>query len=81
MSHIRRDGSIILLFYILQMVLPTTLKKRHSLKTLSVIPAIRRLKDDQAVGAIKEFARVMLVGYCALYRFIHDPSLMCCILS
>ncbi|XP_069115338.1 uncharacterized protein [Argopecten irradians] len=43
------------------MVLPTTLKKRHSLKTLSLMPAIRRLKDDQAVGAIKEFARIVAV--------------------
>ncbi|XP_069129670.1 uncharacterized protein [Argopecten irradians] len=40
------------------MVMPTTLKKRHSLKGLSLLPAIRKLQDEEAVTSLKGLARV-----------------------
>ena len=37
------------------MVQPITLKKRHSLKGLTLFPVLRKMKDG---GSVKEFARI-----------------------
>ena len=38
-----------------KMVQPITLKKRHSLKGLTLFPVLRKMKDG---GSVKEFARI-----------------------
>lgn len=55
-SQLRLKEELIICFSPVVMVQPGTLKKRHSLKGLFLLPVIRKVKDKDMKN-LKEFAR------------------------